>query len=67
MQIGGRFVWSVPLVFRSTSYDGDTAVYTFGAIGLQPLGDTAKMQLYLVGGDWNMTVIFPYTGHHHPN
>ena len=22
---------------------------------------------FLVGGDWNMTFIFPYTGNNHPN
>ena len=22
---------------------------------------------YLVGGDWNMTFIFPYIGNNHPN
>ena len=25
------------------------------------------VQLKLVGGDWNMTLIFPYIGNNHPN
>ena len=25
------------------------------------------IRLYLVGGDWNMNFIFPYTGNNHPN
>ena len=31
------------------------------------LGSHGLVSLYLVGGDWNMTLIFPYIGNNHPN
>ena len=26
-----------------------------------------QVNVYPVGGDWNMTFLFPYIGNHHPN